>query len=237
MPVSLNTTEVGIFTVLRNFLLSVLPAGTEVIRGLDNRVAEPKGVNFVEMTPMFQERFAGNVDEYVEVLFVGSITGVTLTITQVLAGALAVGSSIFGTGVVSGTVITALGTGMGGLGTYTVNNTQTVGSEQLQAGTKTAEQYTQVTVQLDIHGPASANNAQIISTLFRDEYAVTMFEQSGIDMAPLYTSDPRQIPFLNGEQQIEERYIVDAVVQVNPIVTIPQQMAVLLGPVIIHDEI
>lgn len=56
----------------------------------------------------------------------------TLTVTAVTQGALAVGQSLYDgpAGViVPGTVITALGTGTGGVGTYTVNVSQTVASE------------------------------------------------------------------------------------------------------------
>ena len=61
----------------------------------------------------------------------GSISGTTLTVTAVASGALAIGQQITGTGVSAGTVITAFGTGTGGVGTYTVNNSQTVASEAL----------------------------------------------------------------------------------------------------------
>jgi hypothetical protein len=63
----------------------------------------------------------------------GSITGTTLDITAVTSGTLAVGDRIFGTGVDYNTVITALGTGTGGTGTYTLNNSQTVGSGTINA--------------------------------------------------------------------------------------------------------
>ena len=43
------------------------------------------------------------------------------------------GSLIYGVGVSAGTVVTSLGTGTGGTGTYTLNNSQTVASEQLIA--------------------------------------------------------------------------------------------------------
>ena len=86
-------------------------------------------------------------------------------------------------------------------------------------------QSTRVTVQLDVHGPASADNTQLITTLFRSDYGVSQFATSGFDVQPLYNSEPRQIPFLNGEQQIEYRWSVDAVMQCNPIVTNTQQFA------------
>jgi hypothetical protein len=58
--------------------------------------------------------------------FTGSISGATLTVTGVPVGHLQVGSVISGTGVATGTTITALGTGLGGTGTYTVNISQLV---------------------------------------------------------------------------------------------------------------
>ena len=58
----------------------------------------------------------------------GSISGTTLTVTDVASGVLAVGQVITGTGVTAGTEITALGTGTGGTGTYTVSASQAVSS-------------------------------------------------------------------------------------------------------------
>lgn len=63
--------------------------------------------------------------------FTGSIAGNTLTVSAVTTGTIQIGQEITGTGVAAGTVITALGTGTGGTGTYTVNNSQTVASESL----------------------------------------------------------------------------------------------------------
>lgn len=63
----------------------------------------------------------------------GSISGTTLTVTAVTAGSLSVGQTISGTGVTSGTTITALGTGTGGVGTYTVSASQTVASVKISA--------------------------------------------------------------------------------------------------------
>jgi hypothetical protein len=65
--------------------------------------------------------------------FTAAIAGTTMTVSAVSAGTLVVGQSVTGTGVTGGTVISALGTGTGGTGTYTVNNSQTVGSESMTA--------------------------------------------------------------------------------------------------------
>jgi len=56
----------------------------------------------------------------------GSISGTTLNVSGVTSGTLVIGQTITGAGVSPNTVITALGTGSGGTGSYTVNITQTV---------------------------------------------------------------------------------------------------------------
>lgn len=67
------------------------------------------------------------------VSFVGSIAGNVLTVATVTSGTLAVGQILDdATGsIVEGTSILALGTGTGGVGTYTVSSSQTVGSESM----------------------------------------------------------------------------------------------------------
>jgi acyl CoA:acetate/3-ketoacid CoA transferase alpha subunit len=62
-----------------------------------------------------------------------SISGTTLTVTAVASGTLYVGQTIQGAGITANTVITALGTGTGNTGTYTVSNSQTIASETMYA--------------------------------------------------------------------------------------------------------
>ena len=62
-----------------------------------------------------------------------SIATTTLTVTAVASGTLYVGQTIQGAGITANTVITALGTGTGGVGTYTVSASQTVASETMYA--------------------------------------------------------------------------------------------------------
>ncbi|MGN8062814.1 hypothetical protein ACTJK4_14240 [Ralstonia sp. 22111] len=64
-------------------------------------------------------------------VFTGSISGTTLTVTSVTSGTLAVGQYV--QGAAGGTWITALGTGTGGTGTYTVGLSQTLASTTLTA--------------------------------------------------------------------------------------------------------
>ncbi len=61
----------------------------------------------------------------------GAISGTTLSVTAITSGAISVGDVVGGTSVIAGTYISALGTGTGGIGTYTVSATQTVTSEAL----------------------------------------------------------------------------------------------------------
>ena len=67
----------------------------------------------------------------------GSISGTTLTVTNVAAGAIALGMTLTGAGVSAGTKITRFGSGAGGNvnsnGTYTVNISQTVASTTISA--------------------------------------------------------------------------------------------------------
>lgn len=101
------------------------------------------------------------------------------------------------------------------------------------SGVNAATAPTELTIQLDFHGPNSGDYAQMATTLLRDEYASDFFQNNtaALAAAPLYTSDPRQTPFENGEDQIEERWSVDAAIQINPVITVPQSFASTLGPV------
>lgn len=63
--------------------------------------------------------------------FQGSISTTTLTVTRVDSGTIAVGQTVVGLGVNPETVITAFGTGSGGLGTYILSSSSTVASSSL----------------------------------------------------------------------------------------------------------
>lgn len=225
LMITLDLTEAAMMTAMRTFLLSVLPAGTDVFKSQVNRVPEPACPNFVMMTPTLRTRLATNRDDYQDCAFTGSIAGTVLTVTAVEYGSLMVGAPVYTTA--SGLVasITAQGTGTGGVGTYTVSTSQTLASGPLFAGVGRVEQDTSATVQLDVHGPASADNVQRITSLFRDDFGCQAFEASGFAIQPLYTSEPAQMPFHNGEMQVEWRWTVDAVLEIKPIVQHPQQFA------------
>jgi acyl CoA:acetate/3-ketoacid CoA transferase alpha subunit len=76
-------------------------------------------------------RYTWRISSPSSVNFTGSMSGTTLTVTAVTNGTLAVGQQIFGLGVANETVITAFGTGSGGIGNYTISTSQTVASESM----------------------------------------------------------------------------------------------------------
>ena len=212
-------------TALRGFLVGILPNSVQIIEGQDNRVSEPSVDDFVVMTTIRRERIETNIDTSNDCAFTASISGTVLTVTNMELGKIAIGNLLFGIGVAAGTVISGAGTGSGGAGTYIVSISQTVSGELMASGTQNDLQPTRVTVQLDVHGPHSADNAQTISTLFRDDFGTLAFLASGYDVRPLYADDPKQVPFLNAEQAYETRWIVEAVLQANQVIAPPQQYA------------
>lgn len=92
--------------------------------------------------------------------FTAAISGTTMTVSAVSSGTLAVGQAIVGSGVTDGTYITALGTGTGGTGTYTVGISQTVGSESMSSVSPTLND-----VSVNINQMPGATAADITVTL------------------------------------------------------------------------
>jgi hypothetical protein len=104
-------------------------------------------------------------------------------------------------------------------------------------GTRNSLAPVQLTVQIDIHGPESGNNAALISTLMRDEYACIAFAGTGFDVQPLYADDPRETEFLNAEQMTEYRWSVDVVLQANSVIGTPQAFADVIDVGLISAEV
>jgi len=69
--------------------------------------------------------------------FTGSISGTTLTVTAITSGTIVTAMVISGLGITPGTTVVSLGTGSGGVGTYTVGTSQTVASTSI-TGNKTS---------------------------------------------------------------------------------------------------
>ena len=84
-------------------------------------------------------RYSWRISTPSSAVFTGSTSGTTLTVTAITNGTIAAGQSLFGVGVTNETVITALGTGTGGIGTYTINLSQTLTSRQMNSTTVGAQ--------------------------------------------------------------------------------------------------
>lgn len=107
-----------------------------------------------------------------------SISTTTLTVTATPGGgSLSVGQYVFGAGVAAGTIITAMGTGTGGNGTYTVNISQTVGSEGM-------------TVQYPTPGPLTNLKAFVpVQPLFGYNYLQVLQSANGTHNCTLQASN------------------------------------------------
>jgi hypothetical protein len=82
-----------------------------------------------------QNRYTWRISSPSAAVFTGSISGTTLTVTAITNGTIAINQALFGVNVSQATVITALGTGTGGIGTYTINQSQSVASTQMNSAT------------------------------------------------------------------------------------------------------
>lgn len=132
--------------------------------------------------PTSLQSFMGsNVQTYVQMIpdlgFVGtgSISGTVLTITDVSSGALINGNPIGNTlGQVSaGTVITSFGTGAGGVGTYNINNSQTVASSSIRSPF-----YTTATVTSQIENILQSTTCPIAPVGAKELYQPVHFRNS-----------------------------------------------------------
>jgi len=102
------------------------------------------GINFSRSNSMPQysdDLFLGPAQTYMgtgirpyTTTFTGSMSGTTLTVTALGQGApIVVGMYVDGTSVTDGTYITAFGTGTGGTGTYTINQSVSASSTSMTA--------------------------------------------------------------------------------------------------------
>jgi hypothetical protein len=93
------------------------------------------GESFDTIRPDEQDFFAFDFNKEIgtPASFIGSITGDTLTVTQVLSGTVRAGYVLGGTNIAPITLIIELLTGIGGIGTYRINTAQTVPSTHILA--------------------------------------------------------------------------------------------------------
>lgn len=87
-----------------------------------------------------------------------------------------------------------------------------------------------IAIQIDFYGELAGEWCSTAKQVLRSNYG---FTDMPADIKPLYTDEGRQAPLISGEQQYETRWILSAVLQYNPVVTVPQQSATAL----VLDEI
>lgn len=88
-------------------------------------------------------------------------------------------------------------------------------------GLQQNQRSTQWPCQIDCYGENAADNAAVIGTLIRSDFACEWFRQNGSTLSPLYCSDPHQTTMINGEQQYESRWTMDFIGQFNAVITTP----------------
>ena len=136
------TATVGVPAYLRGGIVSTLtlaqlqatPVGTITLT-IDGVAVTSGSINLAAVTSFSDAATAITTAlNYFDAQVTAAIAGNTMTVSAVTSGALAVGQVISGAGVTPGTTITALGSGTGGTGTYTVSATQTVASTAIKGG-------------------------------------------------------------------------------------------------------
>jgi hypothetical protein len=97
------------------------------------------------------------------------------------------------------------------------------------ATSRTVGRPEQMSFQIDCYGLGSAQTAETINLLYRDQYACDVFESLGFNGAPLYAGDIQQAPYVTGEDQYEDRYTFEIELQLNPSVAVPIQSCNILN--------
>ena len=108
-------------------VIGVLNSSSGIVKITDN------GVNVYIVDGAY--RYTWYISSPATSVFTGSTSGTTLTVNSVSSGTIAVGQSLYGVGILAETVITGLGSGTGGVGTYTINRSQTVSAEAMNSAT------------------------------------------------------------------------------------------------------
>lgn len=223
-----SITQEAVETALGDLLKAILPAGVEIVVGQTNRVPSPED-NYVTFWPLRRPRLGTNYETPIDTKFTASMTPIdantaTMAVTAIATGSIEPSNQVFGVGVADSTVVVSQTSGgVGGIGNYVVSPAQTVASTTMSAGVLEIAQSTEVVYQIDVHGPNSADNAQVISTVSRSEFAVN--QMAGTGVTPLFADDPNQAAFMTAASQYEDRWTVDIHLQITPTISTPQQFS------------
>ena len=102
------------------------------------------------------------------------------------------------------------------------------------AGTRETTRSTQVGAMMNFYGPNATDNAQIFNQLFRDLYGCDFLRPYGVQ--PLWCDDGRQLPLVDSEKQYETRWMIRALMQINPTISTSQEFADTLDLTIVEAD-
>lgn len=106
------------------------------------------------------------------------------------------------------------------------------------------EQGTQLEVQIDCFGASAPEWGVALSTLLRDDVGCVALAGTDGDgnplvpptCQPLYVDEVPFVPLDDSEEQYEQRWIVRAILQYNPVTTPPQQFATAASVTVINVD-
>ena len=90
-------------------------------------------------------------------------------------------------------------------------------------GIRDTTRSTQVGCYINFYGPDATDHGQVFNQLFRDLYGCDALRPYGVQ--PLWCDDGRQMPLIDSEKQYQTRWMIHALMQVNPTVSTAQDFA------------
>jgi hypothetical protein len=96
------------------------------------------------------------------------------------------------------------------------------------------EQDTELRCQLDLYGASSGDWGVMLQTLLRNEAGCVALAPA---CQPLYASDAQMVTLDDSEQQYEQRWTIEAVLQYNPVTSVPQDFSTGAEVTLINVEV
>ncbi len=121
-------------------------------------------------------------------VFSATIAAVTMTVSAVTSGFIAVGQTISGTGVTAATTITALGSGVGGVGTYTVSISQTVAAPVTVTALRTGFYNVTLSANCTATATVSADFYTVANQISLWQHEIGTDEVKGESLSAIYSS-------------------------------------------------
>lgn len=87
--------------------------------------------------------------------------------------------------------------------------------------------------QVDAFGPNAPDVANLLSLVWRSEWATDYVNTAGLHFQVLYADEPKQLNIANSENMYEQRFMSMLYLQVNQTVTLPQAFANIPPAVVI----